>query len=70
MNTNIKVIRVFSKSDEHEELKYSIIAYMKRPYTSKDVDMGNGQGKTIIDSWKYYLRINLWLITINFTWIK
>ena len=43
---------------------------MKRPYNSKDVDMGNGQGKTIIDSWKCYVRINLWLITINFNWIK
>ena len=70
MNTDIKVIRIFSKSDEDEEFKYSIIACMKRPYTSKNVDMGNGQGKTIIDSWKYYWRINLWLITINFTWIK
>lgn len=66
----IKCIRVFSKSDENEEFKFSIIAYMKRPYTSTNVDMGNGQDKTIIDSWKYYLRINLWLIIINFTWIK
>ena len=65
----IKVIRLFSSAKELEEFKYCFVAHMKRPHALKNVDMGNGQGKTIVDSWQHYVRINLWLIEFNFDWI-
>ena len=65
----LKVIRLFSISKENEEFKYSVVVYMKRPYTFKKANEWNGKGKTTIDSWKHYVRINLWLIEFNFDWL-
>ena len=70
MQTEIKFLRIFTRIQEGEEFLQSIIVYMKRPHTCKDIDMGNGQGKTVVTSWKHYLCINLWFINFKFGWIK
>lgn len=48
----------------------SIVAYGKIPIEFENVDVGNGYGKTIVTKYRCKLIINLWLIIINFNWIK
>ena len=70
MKIKIQCTKVFTKVEGGESCNTSIIVHSKHPYCQENIDMGHGQGKTIVTQWEHWLHVNLWLIEFNIGWIK
>lgn len=64
----IKFLSLYSRIEEMGAYKESLIAFQSFPYEWKTVDRGNGLAESVVTKYEYRLRINLWLIILDFKW--
>lgn len=70
MKTKIQLIKLFTKVEEGDQFRPSLITYSKRPYELKNVNVGNGLGNEVVTKSEHWLHVKLWLIEFNISWIK
>lgn len=67
-NINIKFRKLYCRLEEGEFSLHSFITFKKIPLEYKNIDMGNGKGKTVVSKYSCILIIDLYIFVLKFKW--